>query len=278
IMNSGVSFSKVVAPIVVLAVVLTAFHFGFNEMVAIPSTNRKNVLTEQITNSYSSSNNSDIAMSEMQNGYMVYAASYSDRDQTLYDDSLLESTEDGKLIRRTDAYKAVYDNETNLWTFHDVYIYEPMQLDDGASDIKVRSLSKQVNTVLMLEPQLFRSGTNEISRMSLDLARAYLTRMKSLNREEYAKLGTEYYKRIFSCLSPLIMVIIACSMNYRFKKNVLFISLIVSISLIVVYYVVQMMTMMMANQGVIAPQLGTLIPFAVMLLVSFLMGAFLRRQ
>ena len=278
IMNSGVSFSKVIRPIIVLAVLLTAFHFGFNEKVAIPSSNRKEVLTEQITNNNSASNNNNIAMSEMQNGYMVYASVYSDKDQTLYDVSLLESTEDGKLIRRTDAYKAVYDNEKGLWTFYDVYVYEPTKIDDSASDIKIKVLSVQTNEVLKLEPQLFRSGTNEISKMSLDLGKTYLNRMKGLNQEEYAKLSTEYYKRIFSCLSPLIMMIIACSMNYRFKKNVLFLSLIISICLIVVYYVVQIMTMMMANQGVIAPQLGTLIPFAVMLLVSFLMGAFLRRQ
>ncbi len=278
IMNSGVSFSKVVRPIIVLAILLTAFHFGFNELVAIPSSNRKEVLTEQITNDNSSSNNNNIAMSEMQNGYMVFASVYSDTEQTLYDVSLLESTEDGKLIRRTDAYKAVYDSEKGLWDFYDVYIYEPTSLENGASDINIKVLSVQENTVLKLEPQLFRSGTNEISKMSLDLSRAYLNRMKGLNQEEYAKLGTEYYKRIFSCLSPLIMMIIACSMNYRFKKNVLFLSLIISICLIVVYYVVQIMTMMMANQGVIAPQLGTLIPFGVMLLVSFLMSAFLRRQ
>ncbi len=273
ILNSGVSFSKVIRPVIVLAVLLTAFHFFFNEKVAIPSTNRKEMLTDQITET-TGSNNQNIALSDMQSGYMVYASTYSDSNQTLYDVSLVESTPDGRLIRRTDAYRARYDSETGLWTFHDVYVYEPLE----DSTLKVTHYPDQVNEVLLLEPQLFRSGSNEISKMSLDLARAYLRRMKTLNPEEYSSLGTEYYKRIFSCLSPLIMIVIACSLNYRFKKNVLFLSLIISICMVVVYFVVQMMTMMMANQGVIAPQLGTLIPFAVMLIVAMLMGLLLRRQ
>ena len=74
------------------------------------------------------------------------------------------------------------------------------------------------------------------------------------------------------------MIMIACSINYRFKKNVLFFSLVCSICVAVVYFVVQMMTVMMADQGVIAPQLGTLIPFAVIILIATVMGLIMRRQ
>ena len=95
--------------------------------------------------------------------------------------------------------------------------------------------------------------------------------------QQYASLGTAYYKRIFSCLSPLIMMIIACSMNYRFRKNVLFMSLVCSIAVAVVYFVVQMMTEMMADQGVIAPYYGSLVPFAVILLLSAIIGLVFRR-
>ena len=209
----------------------------------------------------------------MQSGYMVYAAIYSDVDQTLFDVSLVESDEHGGLIRRTDAYRAVYNKETCLWTFYDAYIYTPKP--DG---VAVEHIGDYENTVLRLEPQLFRNVSNEISTMSLKLAKAYLDRMKTLNPEQYASMGTEYYKRVFSCLTPLIMILIACSINYRFKKNVLFFSLVCSICIAVVYFVVQMMTVMLSDQGVIAPQLGTLIPFIVIIALTTVMGALLRRQ
>ncbi len=274
ILNSGTSLAAVIRPIIISAVVLSAFYFGFNELVAIPSSNRKVVQSELYTYEESSSNSQNVALSDMQSGYMVYAGVYDDASQTLFNVSLIESDGEGELSRRTDAYKAVYDEEQGLWTFSDVYVYTR----SGDSYMDVEHLASQTNEVLLLEPQLFRNVTNEISKMSLSLARAYLARMRTLNPEQYASLGAEYYKRLFSCLSPLIMMIIACSMSYRFKKNVLFLTLICSISVAVVYFVVQMMTMMMADQGVIAPQLGTLIPFMAIILVSVLLNAFMRRQ
>ena len=276
ILNAGVSFQRILRPVIICAVVLSALYFGFNELVAIPSTNEKELKMQLVTDSTGSSDNHDIALSDMQSGYMVYASIYSDTNQTLFDVSLVESSPEGKLERRTDAHRAVYDPETGRWTFYDAYVYTPA--GDTRDGVDIRHFSEEVNEVLLLEPQLFRNVSNEISKMSLRLARAYLARMKTLNPEEYAKLGTEYYKRLFSCLSPLIMIVIACSINYRFKKNVLFFSLVCSIAVAVVYFVVQMMTVMMADQGVIAPQLGTLIPFAVIILIATVMGLIMRRQ
>ena len=218
VLNAGVSFQRILRPVIISAIVLSAAYFGFNELVAIPSTNSKELKMELITDSSGSVNNQNIALSDMQNGYMVYAGMYSDSDLTLYDVTLVESSSGGKLVRRTDAYRAVYDLETGLWTFYDAYVYIPTE-NDG---VRIEYVDTEENSVLLLEPQLFRNVSNEISKMSLRLARAYLSRMKGLNPEEYAKLGTEYYKRLFSCLSPLIMILIACSINYRFKKNVLF--------------------------------------------------------
>ena len=273
VLNSGVSLSRIVRPIIILAVLLSGFYFLFNEYVAIPSSNEKALQKENITKDADSSNNQDIALSDMQSGYMVYAAIYSDSDQTLFDVSLVESDAHGKLIRRTDAYKAKFNPETGRWVFFDAYVYTPAP--DG---VTVEHIGDYENPVLLLEPQLFRNVSNEISTMSLDLAKAYLNRMKVLNPEQYASLGTEYYKRIFSCLTPLIMIAIACSLNYRFKRNVLFFSLVCSICIAVVYFVVQMMTVMLSDQGVIAPQLGTLIPFIVIIALTTFMGALLRRQ
>ena len=276
VLNAGVSFQRILRPVIILAIVLSALYFGFNELVAIPSTNEKDLKMQLVTDSTGSSNNQDIALSDMQSGYMVYALVYSDSNQTLFNVTLVESSPEGRLERRTDARRAVYDPEAERWTFFDAYVYTPSgNTGDG---VDIMHFDAQRNEVLLLEPQLFRNVSNEISKMSLRLARAYLARMKTLNPEEYAKLGTEYYKRLFSCLSPLIMIMIACSINYRFKKNVLFFSLVCSICVAVVYFVVQMMTVMMADQGVIAPQLGTLIPFAVIILIATVMSLIIRRQ
>ena len=276
ILNSGVSFHRLITPIIVSAVALSAAFFGFNEIVAIPSTNEKELRMELITDATGSTNNQDIALSDMESGYMVYATVFSDADRTLYGVSLVESDSEGKLSRRTDAARAVYDDDAGLWTFYDAYVYAPSKI--AGEGVEITHIDEAVNNVLLLEPQLFRNVSNEISKMSLRLARAYLARMRTLNQEEYSKLGTEYYKRIFSCLSPLVMIMIACSINYRFKKNVLFFSLVSSIAVAVIYFVVQMVTVMLADQGMIAPYMGTLLPFAVIIVIATVMGLAMRKQ
>ena len=280
VLNSGVSLRRVVAPCLVLAVLLSVGYFFFNEKVAISASNLKDTKYKALTSRSSSLDNSDIALSDMQDGYMIYAGQFVDESSTLYNVSYVEieeSTGDmdagalGQTFRRVDAYRAQYDAETENWTLYDCYEYVPV-----GNTVQVNYYSSLEIPRMRLEPQLFRNLSSEISKMSLDLAHAYVLRMKSLNPNEYARLGTEYYKRIFSCLTPLVMIIIACSMNYKFKKNVLFFSLICSICVAVVYFVVQMVTVMLADQGVIAPYWGTLIPFIVVLLLSGLMSAFLK--
>lgn len=295
ILNSGVSMRRVVIPCLVLAVALSVGYFAFNENVAIEASNLKDTRYKALTSSTSSLDNTNIALSDMQDGYMVYAGQFVNETSMLYNVSYVELL-DGALgfsgassveasfneassgeasFRRVDAYKAQYDEASKLWTLYDCYEYMPVS-DVVGQTVRVTYYSSLDIPRMQLEPQLFRNLSSEISKMSLDLAHAYVLRMKSLNPDEYARLGTEYYKRIFSCLTPLIMIIIACSMNYKFKKNVLFFSLICSICVAVVYFVVQMVTLMLADQGVIAPYLGTLIPFAVVLLLAGIMSAVLK--
>ncbi len=273
VLDSGVSMARLVFPIVVMGVLVSGLYFAFSEYVAIPMSNRKTVVTERLTNMSLNGDNRNVALSDMQSGYMVYASIYSDSDMSLHDVTLVQNDDEGKLISRTDARIARYDQDTGLWTFLDAYIYAP-----NGEKVDVIHEEKMVSPVMRLEPQLFRDSSNEISSMSLDLARAYLARMKTLNPDEYASLATEYYQRILGCLTPLVMMVIACSITYRFKKNVLFFSLVGSICIAVVYFVVRMVTVMLADQGVIAPILGTLIPFAAVIVISLLLRTFLIRQ
>ncbi len=279
VLNSGVSMRRVVIPCFCLAVILSVGYFVFNENIAIESSNLKDTRSKALTSSSSSLDNSNIALSDMQDGYMVYAGQFVNETSTLYNVSYVEILEGPALnssFRRVDAYRAQYNEESLLWTLYDCYEYLPVDGQEVGQEVQVTYYNSLEIPRMQLEPQLFRNLSSEISKMSLDLARAYVLRMKSLNPDAYAHLATEYYKRIFSCLTPLIMIIIACSMNYKFKKNVLFFSLISSICVAVVYFVVQMVTVMLADQGVIAPYLGTLIPFAVVLILAGIMSAVLK--
>jgi lipopolysaccharide export system permease protein len=104
--------------------------------------------------------------------------------------------------------------------------------------------------------------------MELPVAWDYLQKIQNYDHTEYNTLATDFYQRLFSCLTPFVLMLIACSINYRFKKNVLLFSIICCLCIGVIYYVVQMLSLIMANQGMISPMAGMLVPFALILVLS----------
>ena len=275
VLNSGVSFKRILRPCIILAFVLSIFYFGFNELVAINCSTKKEVLTSELTHQSQDKDNSNISIADVHNGYIVVASNYVDSTMTLYDVSVVITKEDDQ-IQRQQAYKAVYNLDNSSWTLYDVDIFTASTVDNH--EVIPTHFDEYTSEIVKLEPQLFRNASDDIGRMDIKLAYSYLNRIKNLNPEQYADMGTDFYTRVFSCLTPMIMIIIACSMNYRFKKNVLFFSIICSICVAVVYYVIQMMTMLLAHQGVIEPQLGILLPFGAILVLSTITGMLLRRQ
>jgi len=264
ILNSGVSMRKILQPIIVLSFVIGLLFFIFNETVAIPVSNKRTLLKQTYSHTSDNKDNSLVALSDPYEGYTVFANKYSNSKKTLTGVTIVENDSNGKVIRRTNAEKAVWDETEQKWTLHNCSIYSP-----DNDEVKISKEKSLVSEVLKLEPELFRNLSSDISKMSLPLAFSYMKRLKTLNPTQYSSLGTEFYKRALSCLTPVIMIIIACCMNFRFKKNVLFFSIICSLCTAVVYYVVQMVTQMLATQGVIHPALGMIIPFVVISTLAF---------
>ncbi len=265
VLNSTINYRKVLIPIIACGIAVSLFWFGFNERVGLPCSSQKEKLKEAVTTGESGpDDNYRIALSDMTQSYMVYASRYVNSTQTLYNVTFIRSFSDN-VIERTDARRAVWNDEKQMWEFQDAKVYKSSP--DG-SMLNTEVISSYYEEHLGLEPDMFKNLSNDISKMPLGIAKAYVNRMKYLNPEQYAEMASSYYERVLGGLTVLVLVIIACTMNYRFKKNILFFSLVFSVAVAVVYYVVRMMTMMMSRQGIIAPYLGTLIPFIVVLILS----------
>jgi lipopolysaccharide export system permease protein len=59
----------------------------------------------------------------------------------------------------------------------------------------------------------------------------------------------EYYHRFSFAAVSFVVMILSISMGGRFKKNILLMSLLASLSAAVVFYVMEMISMMMAKLG-----------------------------
>ena len=95
-------------------------------------------------------------------------------------------------------------------------------------------------------------------------ARVFVTQLRRAGLP-YREALTEYYRKYFVALNPLIVILIATGVGGRFRKNVLLLSLLASLLLSVVYYVGQMITLILAKNALIPPLAGAGFSFLVFL-------------
>jgi lipopolysaccharide export system permease protein len=81
----------------------------------------------------------------------------------------------------------------------------------------------------------------------------------------------EYYHRYSFSTVSLVVMILSISMGGRFKKNILLMSLLASLIAAVIFYVSEMISMMMARLGYIPPFMGAWFPVLVFIVLGILL-------
>ncbi|MDD4011016.1 MAG: LptF/LptG family permease [Sphaerochaetaceae bacterium] len=266
LLNSGVSFSRVKRPIYFIALAAACLSFLFNECLAIPLTREHTELLNEMRNITSQSDNHNVTLFDDASGIVLHASRYYDSTAVISDAEVYYLDADGKAGSKLTARKAAYDREREAWVFTDCtlhsFSYDPLSIESKALD-------SYEDSRIAFSLALFRNMSQDISTMELKEAIECLrTARKASDPESFAQLSTSFYQRALDFLTPLALILIACSINFRFKKNVLLFSLISSIGAAVVYYVARMLTVIMANQGVIPGPWSMLAPALLILLLS----------
>jgi lipopolysaccharide export system permease protein len=87
----------------------------------------------------------------------------------------------------------------------------------------------------------------------------------------YIEVQADYYHRFSFAAVSLIVMILSISMGGKFRKNILLMSLLASLSAAVVFYVIEMITMMMARLGYIPPIAGAWFPVIVFIAIGLVL-------
>jgi len=263
--NAGIRYAKIIIPILLLGFCFSLFQFGFNELVAIPASQTKKVIQDELFGLRSTFDNRNITLSDPQGRFVVHASHYNDETKTISALVLVLQDEQGRLQSRIDATSASWDEESRVWKLFDAVIHN---LDTQKQNVDSRRENSIVIESFDLEPSYFRNISSDIKTMEISAALNYLQKIHILNPKLWYEAATDFATRILGSLIPLVMIFIACTINYRYKKNVLLFSIITSLFIAVIYYVVQMVTLIMAKQGVIEPIWGMVIPMIVIVSIA----------
>jgi lipopolysaccharide export system permease protein len=252
VLGSGISLVSLVLPLFLVAVILSAGLLVFEEKLVIPSTVLRKEFMQVALRKGVAAGVSDITIVG-EEGRLIWNIRYFDNNSsTMTGVTIVERDDDGAIVSRLDAQAATWTGES--WRFSGVrrFIRTPDGMyDESMATIELSGYDEN--------PDSFRSGGKPIAELPVKEARAQL---EFLVRAGLPSNGpwAEYYRRFSYALTPIIVVMLSAALTGVVRKNILLMSLLISLVSATAFYVMQMLSMLMAKGGMIPAPLGAFIP------------------
>lgn len=267
LLSSGLSLRNIYKKILLLMACITFIAFLFNENYVLESITRRTQFKNQIFNINYNLNNSNIGLLDSVNNNIIYANTYIEKDKTLFGVIVVQKNEDNEIIKRIDSKKAIWNSENKDWILQDVIIS-----DIKEDNIEITMLDEVEDPNINLEPNLFRSITYDLQTMFFTSAIKYLNIQKKVNIRLWYQNMSEFLERLTAPFSAFFMVIIACSIDYRNKKNVFLFSIFNSIVIAVIFYVSKMLFQLTAKQAILSPYISITLPYVIILFIPLILN------
>jgi len=258
---AGIPYRRFGMPLLVLGLVASGVSFFFNDIVVIPTMRTKDELTRRALRQHVVEHNSDIVI-RSRGGQLIYSVDFYDHiGQVLNGISIVEQNAQGDFVSLIRSPRAAWTGE--YWSFVNPIIYF---WDDGF----LRAAPLPPTDEFREHPDTFRrSAVRPEDLSAMDLRR--LVDDLRIAGLPYAEAEADFHRRFSFPPVSFIVTILSLAMGGRFKKNILLMSLLTSISAAVVFYVIEMITMMMARLGHIPTFVGAWFPVAVFILLGILL-------
>jgi lipopolysaccharide export system permease protein len=247
VFGSGISLGQFVAPLFVVGVLASGLLFFWNDRGVIGAESQRQELNRSLQG-LSSKNNSNVAFLS-DSGRLLYSATfYNDQTRSLTGVVLVKKDLEGRFLWRVDADWA--DWALGYWTFHKVRTFTAegthvvYRYDDQWSDPAIAD-----------PPESFQKKNIEMNELTFGQALAYVQTLKRAGLPS-AEPETDTYQRISFSFSPFVVIWISAALGGRFRKNILLMSLLVSLLVSASYIILQMVFGLLSKTDLLPPWLG----------------------
>jgi lipopolysaccharide export system permease protein len=262
IFSSGVPFWRFSISLIIVGLAASVFSFFLDDTIVIPTLKIKNDLSRRALRQHVTENNSDVVI-KTKNGRLVYSVDYFDHEKLVLNGvSIVEMDENGIYISQIRAPSAVW-NET-FWDFKNAVIYQ--YDEDGFLRVSPMPYTESYDE----PPDMFRRGAVNVEELSAKQAGFLIKDLRSTG-QPFIQAQANYYHRFSFAATSLIVMILSISMGGRFRKNILLMSLFASLSVAVIYYIAEMLSMTMAGLNYIHPIIGAWFPVFIFIILGFIL-------
>ncbi|ADN02056.1 LptF/LptG family permease [Spirochaeta thermophila] len=270
--GAGISLYRFVLPFVVCGLLFSGAYFFIEELLAIPSLTQKQELMAILMGRTSPTQVVNVTLVGEENRLVVHTRRYDDRSHTITRVLVYEKDEEGEFASRIEAERGTWDPDQREWVLQRVRRY----IRDEEGNLKEESFEKLRTDLGEIQPEDFLQTRHSIDKMTLAEAGRWIQTLKRAGLP-YREALTDYYKRISFAFTSFIVALLATSVAGRFKANALLLSLLLSLSIGVSYYVFQMVTTLFAKLGYLPPVVGAWLPVLVFFSGSILFFKYIAR-
>lgn len=268
---TGVSLLDFTKPLLILSFFMSIGLFFFDDKIVTPLYAQKNSLQAALLHEEEQRDNENIVISS-EGGRIVYLAEYyDDASKTLSLVTVIFRDEKKNLTGIIKADFATWDANMMHWSLDGAVFYkkegESLIIDYQNAAEKIRLLNEDV--------EAFRRAVVNVEEVSAKEAKAYIKRLEKNGTPHEEELAT-YYKKFSFPFVLFIVVFLSIGLSGKSRKNVLIISLSLSVMSAVAFYVLQMITMLLAKFGYISPFFGAWSAVIIFIFLSILLLHFAR--
>ena len=252
ILNSGMSFSRLLKPFMISAVVLGTLSFVLGNFI-IPSSNSERINFE---NKYLKSKRYSRAKNihmQIQPGQYIYMESFNSTRNIGYKFTL-ENFKNGRLASKLKSDYIQYDTISHKWTINK---YEVREFSDKG---EVISNGASTDTSLNLSPHDFTKRKSLVETMNMFELNEYIADEELKGSEQLVYHKIEKHKRVAFPFASIILTLIAVAIASRKTRGGIGIHLGVGILIAFTYILFMQVSTTFATNSNLAPALAVWIP------------------
>ena len=250
----GRSLARFCTPIVFFALLLSIAALIFEDRVVVQSQRNYQQLKESVLLTNSSEDNSNIAVFGEDGIDIYYAEFFNAEGQSLENVIIVERNTQGEIIRRIDARSAIWQ-EDSYWRLLEVTSYTWGTNGEVEYQRYRAADAPNFNT----PPSTFASAVRDVEELTLREVREHIAHLQRSGLP-YREVLTQYYSRYAFSTTPLVLAIISCGIGALLRRNTLILSMVLALCSAIVYYVIGLVTNLLAYNFILAPLVAAWLP------------------
>ena len=269
ILNSGMSFSRLLRPFIMTAFFLASLSFVLGNFI-IPETNKERIDFENKYIKRKQKKRIKNIHMQIQRDQYVYMESYN-RSKNIGYKFTLENFENNVLKSKLSANYIEYDTVNNNWKARDYFIRKYQEKNDEIIKGSV------IDTVINLSPSDLAKNRNLVETMGMKKLNQYIKQEEIKGTAQIVYHKIEKHKRIANPFSTIILTVIAVAIGSKKIRGGAGIQLSLGLVMSFAYILFMQISTTFATNSNLLPIIAVWIPNLIFTVIAFVLVRFSMR-